>query len=178
MSEGKGKVPEGWEIKTLESVSKKITSGATPLRSEGSRYFSTNGHNWVKTTDLNNSYIYNTEEQITDEAIRETACKIVPVGTVLIAMYGGFNQIGRTGILAKESAVNQALSALQLKENVMPEFVNSWLIFKRGMWKDFAASSRKDPNITRNDVCSFPILLPPCPNNGASPPFSPPGTTR
>lgn len=161
MSNDRRGPPEGWFLTTLEGVSRRILSGATPLRSEGDRYFARDGHFWVKTTDLNNSYIIETEELITDTAIKETSCRIFPIGTVLVAMYGGFNQIGRTGVLKEPAAINQALSGLILKDEILPEYVNAWLIHRRNDWRDFAASSRKDPNITRNDVCRFPILVPP-----------------
>jgi type I restriction enzyme S subunit len=79
-------------------------------------------------------------------------------------MYGGFGQIGRTGILRSPAATNQALSALICRrETVFPKFVLHWLNTYRFLWKEFAGSSRKDPNITKNDVAAFPIALPPLP---------------
>jgi len=118
----------------------------------------------VKTLDLNNGEIFNTDEQITEEALKETSCSIFPVGTVLVAMYGGFNQIGRTGLLKVPAAINQALSGLVLdSKKVSPEFLINYLNGNVKVWKKFAASSRKDPNITREDVCGFPVLIPPLP---------------
>jgi type I restriction enzyme S subunit len=111
--------------------------------------------------DLNNSEILCTDELITDAALEESSCKLFPPGTLLVAMYGGFKQIGRTGLLRQESAVNQAISAIELDRNrAHPEFVLQWLNGNVGAWKAFAASSRKDPNITRENVCDFPVTLP------------------
>jgi type I restriction enzyme, S subunit len=138
-----------------------IKSGSTPLRSENDRYFKGGTIPWVKTMDLNNNFIYQTNELITETAIKESSCSIFPVGTILVAMYGGFNQIGRTGLLKIEAAINQAISAIQLDEKVaVPEYILHYLNARVNYWKRFAASSRKDPNITRNDVCKFPVLLP------------------
>lgn len=156
-------VPEGW-INTKLGDLGRIKSGATPLRSEGNRYFSDSGHPWVKTMDLTNGEIVSTNECITDVALKETSCSIFPKGTVLVAMYGGFNQIGRTGLLAKPSAINQAISAIQLdQDKANSQYVLAFLNGHVTRWKRFAASSRKDPNITRDDVVGFPILLPPLP---------------
>ena len=84
------------------------------------------------------------------------------INTVLVAMYGGFNQIGRTGVLTMEAAINQAISGIILKPDIAtPEYVIYWLNANVLKWRQFAASSRKDPNITRKDVCEFPIVLPP-----------------
>jgi type I restriction enzyme S subunit len=114
----------------------------------------------VKTTDLNNGIIKSTEEKISKIALAKTSLKILPKNTVFVAMYGGFNQIGRTGILSVEATCNQALSAIYPNENFNPYFVLTYLNHKVDDWKNFAASSRKDPNITKNDVLSFPIIYP------------------
>ena len=136
-----------------------VSSGTTPARSEGSRFFCNSGHRWVKTGDLNNGSIYDTTEHITDEALIYTGCRIYPVGTVLVAMYGGFKQIGRTGILRHEAAINQAISAIQPDiEIIDPEYLLQYLNGNVASWKRFAASSRKDPNITRTDVEYFRVL--------------------
>jgi len=111
--------------------------------------------------DLTNSVILKTDELITDAALNESSCKIFPAGTVLVAMYGGLKQIGRTGLLQEESAVNQAISAIDVERNqAQPEFILHWLNGNVEAWKNFAASSRKDPNITRENVCDFPVILP------------------
>ena len=136
-----------------------VTSGTTPLRSEKS-YFADPSIYWVKTTDLNNGIIKSTEEKISKIALAKTSLKILPKNTVFVAMYGGFNQIGRTGILSVEATCNQALSAIYPNENFNPYFVLTYLNHKVDDWKNFAASSRKDPNITKNDVLSFPIIYP------------------
>ena len=154
-----GWIPEDWEIKKIKDIGK-ISSGTTPSRNipeyhrDGEIY-------WVKTTDLNNSIIFNTEEKITHKALLETSLRIYPKGTVLVAMYGGFNQIGRTGCLSAPAATNQAISVLVVDNKfALPVYVLAWLNAKVEDWKRIASSSRKDPNITGSDVASFPISLP------------------
>jgi type I restriction enzyme S subunit len=89
---------------------------------------------------------------------------MLPKGTVLVAMYGGFNQIGRTGLLTKSASVNQALSAILPNENLMsPYYLLTFLNYKVEDWKEFAASSRKDPNITKKDVERFKLVFPELP---------------
>lgn len=154
-------IPEYWTQTTLGRIGI-IKSGSTPARSKHDRYFQEGRWPWVKTMDLTNAEILATDERITDAALEESSCKLFPAGTVLVAMYGGFNQIGRTGLLLEESAVNQAISAVELdRDEVHPEYVLHWLNGNVRVWREFAASSRKDPNITRENVCEFPIALPP-----------------
>ncbi|REG90708.1 restriction endonuclease subunit S [Algoriphagus antarcticus] len=132
-SEMRGEVPEGWKLLKLKDIAK-VTSGTTPLRSN-SEYHKNGSIYWVKTTDLNNSKIFETEEKITEKAFKETSLRKYPIGTVLVAMYGGFNQIGRTGILQIEATINQALSALTVDiEKVDPVFLINWLNGKVGDW--------------------------------------------
>ncbi|MEZ8231709.1 restriction endonuclease subunit S [Vibrio splendidus] len=156
-----GVIPEGWDVSPLNEVCG-FGGGTTPPRAQHDRYFVNGSNNWVKTTDLNNSLIDVSEEQITDLALLETGLKKHPVGSVLVAMYGGFNQIGRTGYITKPSAINQALVAVKPK----PKKLNSYYLlselnFNVAYWKGVASSSRKDPNITSNDVKNYVIALPP-----------------
>ena len=153
-----GIIPKEWEVKRLGDIAD-ITSGTTPLRSN-SKYYNNGVIPWVKTTDLNNGTLYETEEKVSIEAVEKTSLKILPKGTVLVAMYGGFRQIGRTALLGIDATINQALSALMCKSSVTSPFVLAWLNCRVNYWKRLAASSRKDPNITGNEVAKFPILIP------------------
>ncbi len=163
MSVSKFTIPEKWRETQLKYISE-FKSGSTPLRAQHERYFVNGKIPWIKTMDLTNGKITHSNEAITDLAIKETSCPILEPGTVLVAMYGGFNQIGRTGIMTFTGSINQAISALIIdEEKAIPEFVLYWLNTNVSLWRKFAASSRKDPNITRKDVEDFPILLPPLP---------------
>jgi type I restriction enzyme S subunit len=148
-----------WEEKKLGEISE-ITSGLTPLRSEEKFYL--NGIiPWIKTSDLNNSYIKETEEKISEIALKETSIKLLPKNTLLVAMYGGFNQIGRTGLTTMEATTNQALSAIKFKDiNKFPLFFQNILNYKVDYWKKVSASSRKDPNISKKDIEDFKVFYP------------------
>ena len=78
----------------------------------------------------------------------------------MVAMYGGFNQIGRTGILKVEAATNQALSVIRPSDEIDSLYLLHYLNRNVGLWRRFAGSSRKDPNITGKDVGDFPIVFP------------------
>lgn len=144
-----------WNASKLGEVST-IRSGSTPLRAN-IEFFENGNIPWVKTTDLNNSFIFDSEEKITAKA----NARVNEVGSILVAMYGGFNQIGRTGYLKVPAATNQALSVLRCDiTKVEPIYLLMWLNGNVEYWKKFASSSRKDPNITGSDVAKFPIIYP------------------
>lgn len=156
-----GILPEDWQVKPIGELA--ITSsGTTPSRDAYNLYYKGGEVSWVKTGDLNNSKIFTTQESITKLALSETSLRLYPSGTVLIAMYGGYNQIGRTGLLQIPASVNQAITAIQPNDHLLTsEYLISYLNFKIEYWKRIASSSRKDPNITGKDVRDFLLAYPP-----------------
>ncbi|MFF8249203.1 restriction endonuclease subunit S [Streptomyces griseus] len=156
-----GEIPADWDLLPVSEVCE-VRSGGTPLRAEGDHYFSPSGTPWVKTLDLNEGVISSTEESVTDLALQNSSMRVYPPETVLVAMYGGWGQIGRTAILGCPAAVNQALSALEIKQNakVIPEFLLIALQHGRLRWRKVGASTRKDANVTKSDVEAFLIPVP------------------
>lgn len=136
-------------------------SGATPSRSRLAEYFEAGTIPWVKTLDLNNGRIVRTDERITLRAIADTGLKIHPAGSVMVAMYGGFQQIGRTGILTFPAATNQALTTIiPDPKRLDGAYLLHVLNLRRSEWRHVAISSRKDANITKADVRGFSVLAP------------------
>lgn len=153
--------PANWVTTTI-GAEFGCSSGATPKRSLHERYFDGGDVPWVKTRDLNEGIVDVTEECVTGAALEETACRLNRSGTVMVAMYGGFRQIGRTGILGIEAATNQAVCCLESLSGseILPEHALFALQANRSYWRGVAASSRKDPNITKSDVEGFPLQAP------------------
>jgi len=145
-----GRIPVEWDYKRLGETYTDMKSGSTPLR-KNKAYFEDGTYLWVKTLDLNEDEIHNTQEKITKTAIEESSCSLFPVDSVLVAMYGGWEQIGRTAILKKEATTNQAITALfNPKIELSSEYTQFFLQHFRYKWKSYAVSTRKDPNITKN----------------------------
>ena len=81
-------------------------SGGTPSRKEASRYFGGNIP-WVKSCELREGVINETEETITELAVIESSAKFIPKGALLVAMYGA--TIGRVAKLGIDATSNQAV---------------------------------------------------------------------
>ncbi len=161
---GRGNIGDMKNCKVKDFSS--VTSGSTPSRSRHKEFFNEGTIPWVKTMDLTNGPIVTTDEKITFLAAKN--CKTYPEGTVLVAMYGGFKQIGRTGLLTCEASINQAISAITVnREKCLPQYLLQYLNHNISKWRHFAASSRKDPNITSADVRDFQVTLPPIPEQKA-----------
>jgi len=154
-----GRIPKEWECDTIENIYD-LKSGITPLRSN-KKYFSEDGYNWVKTLDLNEDYLFSTEEKVTQYALDNTSLKMIPINSILIAMYGGWEQIGRTAILKNIAGTNQAITCLfNPKRKMNEDYVQFILQQFRYKWKQFAVSTRKDPNITKTDIKNFILPIP------------------
>ena len=148
------KIPEGWSVKKLRDIAT-FCGGSTPPRVHP-EYFGGDVP-WVKTTDLNNSVLYETEENLTLLGLNASACKIIQKGAVCVAMYGGFNQIGRTCLLGVDAAINQALTAIIPNKNLFNHFLLLYLNNNVRSWRSYAGSSRKAvaPSLPERVVSCF-----------------------
>ncbi|MDD3919383.1 MAG: restriction endonuclease subunit S [Candidatus Pacebacteria bacterium] len=115
-----GIIPEEWEVKRLEEIAE-ITSGATPSRKMADNW---NGNiPWVTTSLLNNARILSAEEYITQTGLYNSATKILPPNTVLMAMYGQGQTRGKVSILRIEAATNQACAALIMHNGTRFDYI-------------------------------------------------------
>jgi len=148
-------IPKGWELKKLEDVCEKITSGGTPNRSNPS-YFG-GDIIWLKIGDLNEGIVVDSEEKITDEGLQNSSAKLFPKNTVLLAMYGA--TIGKTGILGKECATNQAICGMICKDFLDSNYL---LYFLKSQYNEIRkkAEGAAQPNINQDKIKNLQILLP------------------
>ncbi|MDA3880571.1 MAG: restriction endonuclease subunit S [Prolixibacteraceae bacterium] len=92
-------LPEEWKkVKIKDFVN--TSSGGTPSRKKLSDYYENGTIPWIKTGELRNFLLINSEEKITELGLENSSAKIYPEKTVLLAMYG--NTIGETTYLSFE----------------------------------------------------------------------------
>ncbi|MFS0320927.1 restriction endonuclease subunit S [Corynebacterium striatum] len=105
-----------------------ITSGATPSRKKPEYFIG--DIPWLKTKELNDALIGATEEHISESALAETSCKLIPSGAVVIAMYGA--TVGKLGILGTPMTTNQACCAMVADEvSLHSQYLFYWLLQNR-----------------------------------------------
>lgn len=105
-----GRIPVEWEVKPLGEKAR-VRSGSTPLRSN-EKFWIGGTVSWVKTSEVCFSKITETEEKITEQALKLTSLNLEPIGSVLVAMYGQGGTRGRCAILGIEATTNQACAAI------------------------------------------------------------------
>ena len=148
-------MPEGWCWYHLNDIGK-WQSGATPSR--GVKAFFGGSIPWLKTGDLNDDYVNDIPERITDKALKETSVKLNPEGSVLIAMYGA--TIGKVGILTFPATTNQACCACSELCGVDNRFLFYFLISHK---EEFIrqAGGGAQPNISKEIIVNTPIPISP-----------------
>lgn len=155
------RIPEEWNITKISRIGK-TSSGATPLRSKEIDYFEEATIRWIRTLDLNDGVVFDSSEKITELALQNSSCNIMPVGTVCVAMYGGAGTIGKCGILKSECATNQAVCSIVCDEDRMNSmYLLYQLLALKKYWMLYAVGTRKDPNISQEIVGKMNIICPP-----------------
>lgn len=149
-------VPEGWQYEKLGDLVK-TTSGGTPSRRK-SEYYVNGNIRWIKTKELNDGFIFETEEHITEDAVKNSSAKVLPEGALIVAMYGA--TIGKIGITAAEMACNQACCAfISFDDMISKEYLYCWLMDNR----EYLVSQGKgaaQSNLSQEMIRNFSLLCP------------------
>ena len=130
-------------------------AGATPAKGNIEYY---NGNIlWLRTGELNNDVVYDTEIKVTEKALKECSLRLNKVGDVMIAMYGA--TIGKVAIVGKEMTTNQACCACT------PIGIFNWYLFYflMGSQLDFIKKGEggAQPNISREKLIGHLMPVPP-----------------
>ena len=149
------KIPKNWCWTTFDEIAK-WGSGGTPSRNNPEYY--TGNIPWVKTGELDDDYVYDTEEHISESALRKSAAKKYPVNTVMIAMYGA--TIGRVGIMGLEAATNQACANGVCRNNVYFKYLFYYAISQREFFLKKAKGGAQ-PNISQEVIKQHEFPLAP-----------------
>lgn len=149
-------LPEGWQYEKLGDLVK-TTSGGTPSRRK-SEYYVNGNIRWIKTKELNDRFIFETEEHITEDAVKNSSAKVLPEGALIVAMYGA--TIGKIGITAAEMACNQACCAfISFDDMISKEYLYCWLMDNR----EYLVSQGKgaaQSNLSQEMIRNFSLLCP------------------
>ena len=110
-----GVLPKGWKVVTIGDIAK-VGTGATPLK--GNKNFYENGKiAWVTSGALNNEFVREATDYVTDLALNETNLSLYPKHTLLLAMYGEGKTRGKCSELLIEATTNQAIAAISFENH-------------------------------------------------------------
>src|ERR1035437_6198575 len=117
---------KSWRTVRLGDVAK-TSSGGTPNRGVGAYY---GGEiPWVKSGELGDSTVYETQEKISKAGLDNSSAKLFPKGTLCVTLYGA--TVGKLGILGMDAATNQAVCGIFLPDEIDTRFAYRFLESKR-----------------------------------------------
>lgn len=151
-----GKIPQGWEICCVEDLASYMVSGGTPKSLDSSYY---NGDiRWFTTKELKDGFLFDSEKHISETALKNSAAKLLPENTVLMAIYAS-PTVGRLGILTAESTYNQAAVGIIAKKEIGYAFLYLLLLSERTNLNNLASGAAQQ-NLNVGIVKRYRVLVP------------------
>lgn len=146
--------PKGWPIAKVGDLADVFTGG-TPSRNKLDYYIG--NIPWVKTGEIEQGLIFNAEERISEKALKETNCKLLPVNTILVAMYGQGKTRGQAGILKIKAATNQACAAILPNDSYNTDYLHQYLRIQYEALRGLGRGAQQ-ANLNLSMVRDFPVL--------------------
>lgn len=150
---------KNYEVSQIQKICS-VGSGGTPSRANKEYY--KGDIPWIKTGEVINDVITDTEEKITKEAIENSSARLFPEDSLIIAMYGQGKTRGRTAKLGIESSTNQACAVLfDINENtVLTDYLWVYLMNEYERLREMA-SGNNQPNLNAQMIKTYPLVIPP-----------------
>lgn len=148
-------IPGHWKLENLGSICK-TTSGGTPSRKVPDYY--KGNIPWVKSGELDNGLILDTEEKITESAVKNSSAKLFPKGTLLIALYGA--SIGKISFLGVNATTNQAVCGIFESPKLNHKYLFYFLSFSKPTLVRQSIGGAQ-PNISQGILKNLDVPVPP-----------------
>ena len=151
----KENLPKGWRMGTIGEFCKEIKSGGTPSRSN-IKFWNSPQYRWLKSGEVTNNIIFDTEEYISEDALNGSSAKIIPEGAVVMAMYGA--TASQVAYLACQTTTNQACCNMITNSFEEAAYLYFHCIFKQGDIKRLANGGAQE-NLSQELICAQPIIM-------------------
>lgn len=148
-------LPTGWAIKPMTEV---VTwgSGGTPKATE-SQYYDNGDIPWLIIGDLNDGVVTESQSKITKLGLKNSSAKMIPAGTLLVAMYGSIGKLGITGI---ECCTNQAIAFAKELHGVSTKYMFYYMAMMKSKLISMGKGGTQN-NISQTILKSLNVLVPP-----------------
>ncbi len=148
-------LPKEWEVKKMPDVVK-WGSGGTPKATEKA-YYENGTIPWLIIGDLNDGIVINSATQITELGLKKSSAKMIPVGTLLVAMYGSIGKLGITGI---ECCTNQAIAYAKELNGVTTKYMYYYMMLLKPELISMGKGGTQK-NISQTVLNSLDVIVPP-----------------
>lgn len=148
-------LPKNWEIKPMTEVVK-WSSGGTPKATE-SRFYEDGTIPWLVIGDLNDGVVTKSQTKITELGLNNSSAKMIPPGTLMVAMYGS---IGKLGISGMSCCTNQAIAFAKELYGVTTKYMFYYMSFVKPKLI-FMGKGGTQKNISQSVLKSLNVVVPP-----------------
>ncbi len=137
-----------------------LQMGKTPAR-DTARFWSKDdtGHKWISIADMSNYCYYtaDTEERITDDAVKGARMKLIPSNSVIMSFK---LTIGRVAVTSEPIFSNEAIVAFLQNGNVYSTRFLYYLVMFHD-WLDNAALAVKGKTLNKESIGKNLLIIPP-----------------
>ena len=148
-------IPNGWEIKKMSDVVI-WGSGGTKKATEAA-YYENGTIPWVFIGDLNDGVVNSSASKITELGLKNSSAKLIPPGTLLVAMYGSIGKLGITGI---ECCTNQAIAFAKELHGVTTQYMFYYMVLIKAKLISMGKGGTQK-NISQAVLKSLDVIVPP-----------------
>jgi len=146
----------GWPMKKLGDVCR-TGSGGTPLSSQ-KEYYEGGTIPWILSGEVSQGEVHTATKFITKQGLENSAARLFPKDTVLVAMYGA--TAGQVGILRFEASTNQAVCGILPNKQFAPRFIFYYFLAKKDDLVAQAAGNAQ-PNISQIKIRNTEVPIVP-----------------
>lgn len=150
-------LPKGWEIQKMPDVVK-WGSGGTP-KATVREYYENGTIPWLIIGDLNDGLVTKSASKITQAGLENSSAKMIPAGTLLVAMYGSIGKLGITGI---ECCTNQAIAYAKELHGVTTQYMYYYMMLMKSKLISMGKGGTQK-NISQTVLNSLDVIVPPIP---------------
>ena len=147
-------IPEGWREKPIGKQFVTVLGG-TPSRANSSYWNGTT--NWINSGEINNLRIIKASELITSQAVKESATKMMPKHTTVLAITGA--TLGQVSYTEIETCANQSVVGIIDESQFYSAYIYLY-VSDRITHMIGKATGGAQQHINKDIVNAYPIVLP------------------
>lgn len=156
-----GEVPAHWEV-TRIGWQCLVGNGCTPSR-DNQNYWDDGHFPWLNSSKVNLSRVVDSDQFVTNTALRECALPIVKPGSVLMAITGEGRTRGMVTITEIEATISQHIAFMEPRGSALTSsYLHDWLRANYEKIRHESADwGSTKAAITCADIRAYPLPLPP-----------------
>ncbi len=134
--------------------------GATP-KTTHPEYWENGTIPWMSSGEVNQEEVTFTEKKITQKGYDETSTKMVPVGTVVIALAGQGKTRGKVAITRIPLCTNQSLCAIVVDETVISKYLFHYLRSQYARIREISSGDGTRGGLNLKMIKAYVVPVPP-----------------